>query len=192
MKALSIWQPWAWLIVRPDIKDKMDRSALRSAGAFKDIENRDWPTSIRGWVLVQASKHRLSRADWASAAAFAGKQSVEVPPHLACDTGALVGAMRIDDCVTRAASPWFLGRYGFRIGSSVAFTRPLPCVGLQGFFPVPLTPELIAELELAQIAAACGLPSAPERTAYAHPSLAERMRASTPGAQVIETGRIPQ
>ena len=40
MKALSIRQPWAWLIVN----------------GFKDIENRTWPTKFRGRVLVHASK----------------------------------------------------------------------------------------------------------------------------------------
>lgn len=40
MKAISIRQPWASLIVL----------------GIKDIENRSWPTSQRGIVLVHASK----------------------------------------------------------------------------------------------------------------------------------------
>ena len=40
MKALSIRQPWAWLILN----------------AGKDIENRSWYTSVRGRVLIHASK----------------------------------------------------------------------------------------------------------------------------------------
>ena len=40
MKALSIRQPWAHLILH----------------GGKDIENRDWRTSVRGRVLVHASK----------------------------------------------------------------------------------------------------------------------------------------
>ncbi|WP_229215634.1 ASCH domain-containing protein [Duganella sp. CY15W] len=40
MKALSIRQPWAWLIVN----------------GYKDIENRSWSTNVRGKVLVHASK----------------------------------------------------------------------------------------------------------------------------------------
>jgi hypothetical protein len=40
MKALSIRQPWAWLILN----------------AGKDIENRDWPTHFRGRFLIHASK----------------------------------------------------------------------------------------------------------------------------------------
>jgi hypothetical protein len=40
MKALSIRQPWAWLILH----------------AGKDIENRDWPTRFRGRFLIHAAK----------------------------------------------------------------------------------------------------------------------------------------
>mgnify|MGYP002359850962 FL=1 len=38
MKALSIRQPWAGLIIH----------------GYKDIENRDWPTRYRGPLLVHA------------------------------------------------------------------------------------------------------------------------------------------
>ena len=38
--ALSIRQPWAWLIVN----------------GYKDIENRDWPTKFRGRMLVHAPR----------------------------------------------------------------------------------------------------------------------------------------
>src|SRR3546814_18926401 len=40
MKALSIRQPWAWLITQ----------------GFKDIENRTWQTKFRGQFLIHASK----------------------------------------------------------------------------------------------------------------------------------------
>ena len=40
VKALSIQQPWAWLIVN----------------GHKDIENRDWRTNFRGPVAIHAGK----------------------------------------------------------------------------------------------------------------------------------------
>ena len=40
MKALSIMQPWAWLI----------------CAGHKDIENRSWSTGFRGPVLIHAGK----------------------------------------------------------------------------------------------------------------------------------------
>ena len=44
MKALSIQQPWAWLIIN----------------RHKHVENRDWPTKQRGEILVHTGKKWLS------------------------------------------------------------------------------------------------------------------------------------
>ena len=40
MKAISIRQPWAWLIVH----------------GYKDVENRTWATKHRGPILIHAGK----------------------------------------------------------------------------------------------------------------------------------------
>lgn len=48
MKAISIRQPWAWLIVN----------------GFKDIENRSWRTKYRGPVLIHASAAKPSMDDY--------------------------------------------------------------------------------------------------------------------------------
>ena len=56
MKALSIRQPWAWLIVRPDLTDPAKRAAAFAAGEIKDIENRTWATKHRGPFLVHAGQ----------------------------------------------------------------------------------------------------------------------------------------
>ena len=45
MKALSIRQPWAWLIVH----------------GRKDIENRSWRTKFRGRFLVHAAQGMTRR-----------------------------------------------------------------------------------------------------------------------------------
>jgi hypothetical protein len=47
VKALSIMQPWAWLIVN----------------RHKAIENRDWPTRFRGPVAIHAGKKMDHEAD---------------------------------------------------------------------------------------------------------------------------------
>ncbi len=52
MKALSIRQPWAWLI----------------ANGYKDIENRSWRTNFRGEFLIHAGK-KFDSAGWRWAAA---------------------------------------------------------------------------------------------------------------------------
>jgi len=55
MKCISIRQPWAWLIVRPDIIGEDTRARAYAAGLIKDIENRDWLTRYRGPVAIHAS-----------------------------------------------------------------------------------------------------------------------------------------
>ncbi|MCP4687042.1 MAG: ASCH domain-containing protein, partial [Desulfobacterales bacterium] len=66
MKALSIRQPWAWLI----------------ANGYKDIENRSWRTSFRGEFLIHAGKKFDGAGwDWAVAEtniALPGKKEYEL------------------------------------------------------------------------------------------------------------------
>lgn len=45
MKALSVRQPWAWLIVN----------------GYKDIENRDWSTQQRGRIWIHTGVHRVTK-----------------------------------------------------------------------------------------------------------------------------------
>ena len=46
MKAISIRQPWAWLIVH----------------GYQDVENRTWSTKHRGPILIHC--HRVVRSAW--------------------------------------------------------------------------------------------------------------------------------
>ena len=76
MKALSIRQPWAWLIVN----------------GYKDIENRTWPTRFRGRVCVHAPK--LLDPGWFPVlVAEVRSREIDVPANLAL--GALVGEVDI-------------------------------------------------------------------------------------------------
>lgn len=118
MKALSIKQPWAWLIIH----------------GFKDIENRSWkPTNpglrFRGRVLIHTGKkfdgpNDPEEWDWP-----------EIARPERFDLRGIVGEAEIVDCVTRSTSPWFFGPYGFVIRNA----RPLPFmpwIGQLGFFDV--------------------------------------------------------
>ena len=125
MKALSIQQPWAWAI----------------ATGKKDVENRTWPTKRRGWVLIHAGKKVDLEAmrELTRRGVLRGTEDMQ--------TGAIVGAMRIDDCVTTSKSEWFSGPHGFTIGDAVEFKRPLAMPGMLGFFEVPPGwPELEEQL----------------------------------------------
>jgi hypothetical protein len=97
--ALSIRQPWAWLILH----------------AGKDIENRSWPTKFRGRILVHASKG-LTRAEYEAGEDplwAAGGPAIALPPFEELERGGIVGAVDIVNCVTASRSPWFCGQFGF-------------------------------------------------------------------------------
>lgn len=122
MKALSIRQPWAWLIVN----------------GYKDVENRTWSTNLRGSVLIHASK-TMTDADYDEALAFIrGKHSISnlasiVPKQHELERGGIVGVATLVSCSQCYPSPWFTGPYGF----GLQLARPLPfrpMSGALGFF----------------------------------------------------------
>jgi hypothetical protein len=89
----------------------------------KDVENRDWATRGRGWVIVHAgvSKSELDKED---------------DLHQALPRGGVVGMTRIVDCVVAMESRWFFGKYGFVLQDSFALAL-IPCRGQLGFFALP-------------------------------------------------------
>lgn len=123
MKALSIMQPWAWLIV----------------AGHKDIENRYWQAHnpglrFRGPVLIHAGKRMdpnfKDAQDWMW-------RDIERPCDF--DMGGIVGEAEIVDVVTASLSEWFHGPYGLVIRNA----RELPfqpCRGQLGFFTPDFAP----------------------------------------------------
>lgn len=122
MKALSIRQPWAWLIVM----------------GFKPIENRTWATGHRGEILIHASASYSVR-ECMDAVAFvydiAGR-SITLPMHHLLQRGGFVGTATLTDCVEQSDSRWFVGPYGF-VFANPKPTKFLPYKGRLGFFNVP-------------------------------------------------------
>ena len=118
MKALSVRQPWSWLIVN----------------GHKPIENRSWRTNFRGRVLIHASlKLDYQAATDTVAKVYDGL--FELPPKEKIEVGGIVGAVDIVDCVDESDSPWFFGDYGFVLKNP----QPMPfypCKGKLGFFNV--------------------------------------------------------
>lgn len=120
-KALSIRQPWAWLIVN----------------GLKDIENRSWPTHFRGRIYVHAGKG-MTREEYEAAydTAVDANIGIELPPFEKLERGGIVGAVDIVDCVNNSESPWFFGPMGFVLKNPKVLPF-MPCKGALGFF----TPE---------------------------------------------------
>jgi ASCH domain len=122
-RALSIRQPYAWLV----------------ANGIKDIENRSWATSKLGEFVVHASsnlfgtideRERLRQWVWE-------RFDVEVPDDEDLERGGIVGRCELIDVVRSSRSPWFIGPVGFVLDRA----RPLPFrrySGRLGFFEVTL------------------------------------------------------
>lgn len=131
MKALSIRQPWAWLV----------------ANGHKPIENRTWKTKFRGRVLIHASKGMTNDEydDALATAMHAGHRSY-FPPREKLERGGIVGVATIIDCVPpdRLSSPWHMGdQFGFQIADAKVLPF-IPCKGALGFFDIP--PDVAAAL----------------------------------------------
>lgn len=124
IKCLSVWQPWAWLIVN----------------GHKNVENRGWWTRYRGPLLIHASKkmdldagRRMMYRD--------GFNTAELP------LGCIVGQVEIVDCTLKKSSKWHNpDQYGWYLRNAIAFDKPIPYRGRQGLFDVPVSvvPELRA------------------------------------------------
>ena len=108
--ALSIRQPWAWLIVN----------------GYKHVENRTWSTRFRGQFLIHAGK-TIDPDGFRVAEEF----GIILPANLDC--GGIVGEAELIVCVSDYDSVWFCGPWGLVIRNA----RPLPfrpCRGKPGFF----------------------------------------------------------
>ena len=119
--ALSIRQPWAWLILN----------------AGKNVENRTWPTRFRGWFLIHASKG-MTRDEYEDAMNWVvtnGRITLNFhePKFEELQRGGIVGMAKLGNCVTGSDSPWFCGPYGFMLDEVIQLPfRPLK--GALGFF----------------------------------------------------------
>jgi len=141
MKAISVRQPWAWLLIH----------------GGKDIENRDWPTGFRGRIAIHAAKG-MTVQEWQDAADFVADfdehLANRIPgPHVLV-RGAIIGTMELQNCVARSYSPWFQGKYGFML-SDPQPCDPIPIKGALGLWewdsqtapavPATATPEAAKE-----------------------------------------------
>lgn len=129
MKALSIIQPWAWLIAK----------------GVKDIENREWrcPSAMIGKTFVIHASSKRSCDEYEAAEMIARKLGVLLPSRDALDYGAAIGTARIIGWVCESESPWFFGPCGFVFVDQRLWAKPVPVRGAQKFwdFPDNLLPE---------------------------------------------------
>lgn len=157
MKALSILQPWASLIVL----------------GHKRIETRSWNTKYRGPLLIHASAKYTNHQDW-----LATEWHVMLDDSQVYHThrGAIIGMVEMSEtCATEgyyttdkdedswiaslagaeqslvltkqeeAFGDYSTGRYGWLLSEPLLFPEPIPCKGALGIWNVP--EELMPEVE---------------------------------------------
>jgi ASCH domain-containing protein len=113
LPALSVRQPWAWLIVN----------------GFKEIENRSRRTHHRGPLLIHAGLNLKGCAE--NVQLVKRKHGISVPLEL--EIGGIVGVVDVIDCVESPKSKWFNGPFGWVLAKPrcLRFRR---CKGALGLF----------------------------------------------------------
>lgn len=129
MKALSIRQPWAWLIVN----------------GYKDIENRSWNTKFRGQVLIHASSRRPTVDEVKAARSILEKAhgwevAMMMPSADLFQLGGFVGVATITGTCERSSSPWFFGPVGYQLVDARQL-KFRPFKGRLSFFESGLRPH---------------------------------------------------
>lgn len=122
LRALSLKQPWAWLVVN----------------GFKDIENRNWRTQHRGPLLIHASRS-VDLLTPTVEEEMETNYDVTIPDEL--PLGGIIGVVDVIDCVRKHPSKWkFKASWGWVLENP----RRLPfrqCKGFVGLFRPNLEPE---------------------------------------------------
>ena len=122
MKCLSVRQPWAWAIIH----------------AGKTVENRCWPTSYRGPLLIHAGKG-CTRAEYEVAAKEITRiAGLAVPPLEALARGAIIGRATLWDCHDLDTDdPWAYEGQGWWFLKDPRACVPMPLRGRLGLWDVP-------------------------------------------------------
>lgn len=133
MKALTVWQPWASLLVH----------------GVKKHETRSWSTSHRGHLAIHAAKrkppdHLEADQEFLSAVSRLSSEAVvELPPFRQLPRGAVLGVVDVVDVLPTEDARIFgkswehvLGdfsddRYAWKVEPVEVFEEPIPARGSQ-------------------------------------------------------------
>ena len=154
MKAISLWQPWASLVVE----------------GFKQYETRSWATNYRGLLAVHATKTYPSEAREIMVDLIDDYEIVSQRFQGATlPTGAVLGIVRLVSChpmypefiarqvdMEEAMGDWREGRHAWRLEVVERFAEPIPAKGAQGFWNWE-DPRVATPQDLFKVAGASGL-----------------------------------
>ena len=146
VKAISLWQPWASLM-------------LLSTEFRKKFETRKWDTSHRGVLLIHAAM-RMPPESLALARQEPFKTALEDDPLWSIRRGHVLGAVNLsrthkiveenrklllaDGRHEEAFGDWREGRFAWWCPDAVRFKEPFYWKGWQRFFNVPARSVLLA------------------------------------------------
>lgn len=141
MMAISVWQPWAWLVPR----------------GHKTIETRSWPAPqalIGKRIAIHAAQRVSPQPVLRHVAALTARRGICMPEIASLDRGALVGTVELAEVREYPDAESFfkdgLGhlctdpdvfvvtRYGWVFRYPELEESPVPLKGQQGFFKVHL------------------------------------------------------
>jgi hypothetical protein len=131
MKAISIWQPWASLIV----------------SGYKKFETRNWKTSHRGKLIIHAAKRKPKKEELEAIAQNTGLTfSLDKDFFL----GKALAIVDLIDChlmtdelieqqskLELSCGNWQKGRYAWQLQLSAEFNEPIPAQGKQQLWDFP-------------------------------------------------------
>ena len=134
MKALSLTQPWPWIIFH----------------LGKRIENRTRNLgNYRGTLALHASKG-MAAEDWWSAYDFVASRfghvgfADQIPQPTALVRGAIVGVCEVVGqvgpdvtAIVGYDARWYMGAHAYLLSEVRELTAPIPCKGALGFWTPP-------------------------------------------------------
>lgn len=131
-RALTLWQPWASLVVH----------------GLKRFETRSWSTTHRGLLAIHAAARPVSQAEYAQFADLLARCRIEGPEQL--PRGVIVGFACVSEIFSvdyirgnltdeeRRVGDFSPGRYAWMLDGPVWLVEPIPCRGRQGLWTVTL------------------------------------------------------
>jgi ASCH domain len=123
-RALTVRQPYASLIFAA-------ANQAKALDGSKNIENRSWPTSFRGDLVIHAGL----RIDKQACKKF-GLDPAELP------RGVAIGRVTLADCVRNHSSKWAeRGQWHRVLANPRLFSEAIPTRGRLGIFKLDLPPS---------------------------------------------------
>jgi len=136
MKAITLWQPWASLVI----------------GGFKHFETRSWSTSYRGWLAIHAAKRwEPEQKDFIAHNEFVQRALDAMGYHQLDDLprGVIIGKVYLSRVMATdkqnvlslgqhelGVGDWTSGRFAWCLNSRppVRFDKPIAALGRQGLW----------------------------------------------------------